>query len=270
MWKKWMLLPAAMLAFVACSDDSSSPTDAETTADETFTTEEGSSAVAYNGDGIFYTDKGAFDNDSLKNEISVYEPVCKVQGDTLFWSDGRDGEAVKMSYKYNASSKSINVQKGGDKFSMKFYGDTFPYGQWIEPNAEIGTVYNGFSLHLSGNLSYTKFFGDSCLVDNLVAIKAFPGFPDPSKMEKVDCNTAKYADVEIAFEEYSAGVATLTASKDDEKCKVTIKPRFKALETDCKAAFEDFEDAEAEGEFDFADYDVDISGDTECFEELVK
>jgi hypothetical protein len=27
------------------------------------------------------------------------------------------------------------------------------------------------------------------------AIKAFPGFADPAKMEKVDCSTAKYGDV---------------------------------------------------------------------------
>lgn len=268
MWKK-MVIPAVMFALVACGDDSS-VTDAEALEDQGFSTEEGSSAVAYTGDGIFYKDKGAFEFDSTKGSISVYDAECKVQGDTLFWTDGKDGKATTLTYKYNESSKSINVQKGGDKFSMKFYGDSFPYGQWIEPNTEIGNVYNGFSLHKSGTFNYTKYFGDSCLVDNLVAIKAFPGFGDPAKMEKVDCSTAKYGDVEIVYEKYNAGVAKIVATKGDEECEVTITPRYKAIEDDCNDAYDDYKDAEDEKPFNFADYSAKIEGDVDCFESLVK
>ena len=258
-----------MFALVACGDDSS-VTDAEALEDQGFSTEEGSSAVAYTGDGIFYKDKGAFELDSAKGSISVYDAECKVQGDTLFWTDGKDGKATTLTYKYNESSKSINVQKGSEKFSMKFYGDAFPYGQWIEPNTEIGNVYNGFSLHKSGTFNYTKYFGDSCLVDNLVAIKAFPGFGDPAMMEKVDCTTAKYGDVEIVYEKYNAGVAKIVATKGDEECEVTITPRYKAIEDDCNDAYDDYKDAEDEKPFNFTDYSAKIEGDVDCFESLVK
>ena len=179
-----------LLAFTACSDSSSnSGTEDEAFEDETFNTEEGSSAVAYTGDGIFYTDKAYFDIDSTQKTISVYTPECKIQGDSLYWSDGRESKATIMNYKYNGSSKSINVEKDTEKLSMKFYGDSFPYGQWIEPNAESGLIYNGYSLHSSSTFSYTKYFGDSCLVDNLQTIQGFLGFTDMDKMEKVDCFT---------------------------------------------------------------------------------
>lgn len=268
MWKK-MIIPMVMLAFAACGDNSSSA-DEEALEDQNFTTDEGSSAVAYTGDGIFYKDKVSFEIDSAKKSISVYEAECKVQGNKLIWTDGKDGKATPLTYKYNSSSKSINVQKGGEKFSMKFYGDSFPYGQWIEPNTEIGNVYNGFSLHESGSFNYTKYFGDSCLVDNLVAIKAFPGFADPAKMEKVDCSTAKYGDVEIVYEKYNAGVAKIVATKGDDECEVTITPRYKSIEEDCNDAYDDYKDAEDGKPFNFADYSAKIEGDVECFESIVK
>lgn len=268
MWKK-MVISAAMLALIACGDDSSA-TDAEALEDETFTTEEGSSAVAYTGGGIFYKDKTTFILDTVKKSMTVYDAECKVQSDTLFWTDGHDGKGTALTYKYNSSSKSINVQKGSDKFSMKFYGDSFPYGQWIEPNTEIGKVYNGFSLHESGAFNYTKYFGDSCLVDNLVAIKAFPGFAEPAKMEKVDCTTAKYGDVKIVYEKYSAGVAKIVATKGDDECKVKITPRFKAIEDDCNDAYDDYKDAKDKKPFNFASYSAKIEGDKTCFETLVK
>lgn len=264
-------IPAILLAFAACSDDSSSSgTDAETLEDQNFTNEEGSSAVAYTGSGIFYTDKASFDIDTTKNTISIYMPECKVQGDTLYWSDGKDGKATKLSYKYNSSSKSINVEVGKENLSMKFYGDTFPYGQWIEPNAESGLVYNGYSLHTSSTFNYTKYFGDSCLVDHLQTVQGFLGFTDMKKMEKVDCNTTKYGDIDVVYEEYSAGKAEVTVSNGDESCTVTVAPRFKASEKECHAAYEDYKDSEDTKPFNFDDYDLDISGDVSCFKDMIK
>ncbi len=266
-----LIIPATLLAFIACSDSSSnSGTEDEAFEDETFNTEEGSSAVAYTGDGIFYTDKAYFDIDTTQKTISVYTPECKIQGDSLYWSDGRESKATIMNYKYNGSSKSINVEKDKEKLSMKFYGDSFPYGQWIEPNAESGLIYNGYSLHSSSTFSYTKYFGDSCLVDNLQTIQGFLGFTDMDKMEKVDCKTAKYGDVDVAYKKYSAGKAELTVSKGNKSCTVVIAPRFKAIENDCKDAYDEYKDGKAKKPFDFNEYNLHISGDVDCFTDMVK
>ncbi len=266
-----LMIPAILLTFAACSDESSSSgTDAETFEDENFTTEEGSSAVAYTGSGIFYTDKAYFDIDTTKKNISIYTPECKVQGDSLYWSDGKDGKATNLSYKYNSSSKSVNVEIGKKKLSMKFYGDTFPYGQWIEPNAESGLVYNGYSLHTSSTFNYTKYFGDSCLVDNLQTVQGFLGFTDMKKMEKVDCNTAKYGDIDVVYKKYSAGKAEVTVSKGDESCSVTLSPRFKASKDECKAAYEAYKDSKDAKPFNFDDYDLNISGDVNRFKDMIK
>lgn len=269
-YRLFSIVSMAMLALAACSENSSTGTDPEVLEDETFSTENGSSAVVYKGDGIFYTDKAYFNIDTSKQILSIYTPECKVQKDTLYWSDGKTGKATTISYKYNSSSQSINLEENKKKLSMKFYGDSFPYGQWIEPNSESGLVYNGYALHASGKFNYTKYFGDSCLVDNLKTIHGFLGFKDNEKMEKVSCNTAKYGDVDVIYEKYSAGSSSLKISKGKKSCSVSITPRFKANEEDCQAAYDDYKDAADNSPFNFDNYSLDISGDVSCFNDMLK
>lgn len=268
MGKKIFIISAALLAFAACSDDSSSSTDVDE--NEEFTTEGGSTAVTYNGNGIYYTDKVSFVNDSAKKTISVYSPVCEVRNGELFWAANNEkGKPFTVTYKYNESSKSINAQYDGEKYSMKFYGESFPFGQWIEPDADDGNIYNGFSLDTNGVFAYTRFFGDSCLVDNLVALHGILGIEGMDLVEKVDCNTAKYKGAVISYEKYSAGRASFTATKDDEECSVSFTPRFAVYEDDCEAAYDDFKDSDAK-EFRFEDFSTEISGDVDCFNEMFK
>lgn len=265
--KKFLILPAVLLALAACGDDSSST---EVDENENFTTEGGPSAVTYNGNGIYYTGKAFFENDSAKKTISVYKPVCAVRDGELFWAAGDEkAKPFTVTYKYNESSKSINAQYDGEKYSMKFYGDKFPFGQWIEPDADDGDIYNGFSLDTNGVFGYTKFFGDSCLVDNLVALHGILGIDGMDKVEKVDCNTAKYNGATISYEKYSAGKASFTVEKDGEECSVSFTPRFAVYEDDCEAAYDEFKDSDAE-EFNFEDFSVKVSGDVECFGEMFK
>lgn len=185
----------------------------------------------------------------------------------MFWSpDG--GKEETGTYKYNSSSQSITLEFAKTKYSMKYYGDNFPQGQWIEPSAEEGKVYNGYSIGSDNVFGYTKYFGDSCLVDHIVSMHEIAG-ASVKGFEKIDCSTAKYNGVTYNITNYSAGRVDFVAQKGETKCRVKIIPRFEVYEDDCKLAYEDFQnDKNAEKTFLFKNYNKKYEGDVDCLNEI--
>ena len=201
------------------------------------------------------------DFDTEKKEMIVKNPVCQEKDGSLEWSI--DGDKMTYSYTFDESTRRFSFKDTEKDVSLDFtFEGNFPNGIYIGETLVDGAfptmvVENGAALE--GGI-----FESDCLA------KIFEDDDDMMEMlENVGCNEVSFLGITVKLESWNAEQYVMSYSYGNEKCEEVLLNRFAYVESDCKAAYEEYKnDPEAESSFLFDDYAIEESN-PECFEKIL-
>lgn len=284
MKKAFWFLPAAMLAFVACSSDSSSTSasnedvpmssaisedDGNLSSSSVISDQEEKSSSSMESSGslpeanYMIVDKGTYKIEG--NTLNFQLPQCEVVNGRLVWSkDG--GEIYPYLYDYDKSSGLISVVDDEDELmNMEYVGSSFPVGSWIATEEENG-IKIGFALESDKNANLVAYYG--CFMESALSNKVFE--EEYQAVEIIDCETVDVAGMQLKVKSATTSSMSLEYSVGSVSCPLEINMRYAINEADCKAAYEEYQnDDEAEDEFYFDEYMEKIISDDACMMNMV-
>lgn len=250
------------LAVISCAGENA------VSGERTITVEENSPVAALSSSKFFYHAKSAYEIDMEKSMLVTYEPVCREQGDSLYWS--LKGEKRIATYKFHSQQKKVSLDFGKEKHTLHYEGNVFPFGKWKDTASTDGVV-KGFALDDAGVISRSSFFETSCAISNLKSFRFFETFFGDGNFTAEDCEVAisshGYA---VKVENVVENEIDILVLKDKERCALSLSPRFAVNKSDCEAAYAEYKQGNGGEAFSFEDYNLEISGDTECFVNLMK
>lgn len=263
--REFLFLLAVVLAtliVISCAGENA------VSGERTITVEENSPVAALSSSKVIYHAKSAYEIDMEKSTLVTYAPVCREQGDSLYWS--LKGEKRIATYKFHSQQKSIRLDFGKEKHSLQYEGNVFPFGTWKDTASTDGVI-QGFSVDDTGVISRSSFFESSCAISNLKSFHFFENFFGDASFTSEDCEVATssrgYA---VTVENVSEEAIEILVSKDEERCALSLAPRFAVNKSDCEAAYAEYKQENGGEAFAFEDYNLEISGDTECFVNLME
>lgn len=280
----WLLPVATMLAFVACSSDSSSTSasnedvpmssaisedDGNLSSSSVMSDQEEKSSSSMESSGslpeanYMIVDKGTYKIE--ENTLNFQLPQCEVVNGRLVWSkDG--GEIYPYLYDYDKSSGLISVVDDEDeRMNMEYVGSSFPVGSWIAVD-EIEGVKASFILESDKNASLVAYYG--CLMESALGEDVIN--EDAEYFSVVDCQTVDVAGMQLKVKSATTSSMSLEYSVGSVSCPLEINMRYAINEADCKAAYEEYQnDDEAEDEFYFDEYMEKIISDDACMMNMV-
>lgn len=284
MKKAFWFLPAAMLAFVACSSDSSSTSasnedvpmssaisedDGNLSSSSVISDQEEKSSSSMESSGslpeanYMIVDKGTYKIEG--NTLNFQLPQCEVVNGRLVWSkDG--GEIYPYLYDYDKSSGLISVVDDEDeRMNMEYVGSSFPVGSWIATEEENG-IKIGFALESDKNANLVAYYG--CFMESALGEDVIN--EDAEYFSVVDCQTVDVAGMQLKVKSATTSSMSLEYSVGSVSCPLEINMRYAINEADCKAAYEEYQnDDEAEDEFYFDEYMEKIISDDACMMNMV-
>ncbi|GEM_PF-3298071 len=280
----WLLPVATMLAFVACSSDSSSTSasnedvpmssaisedDGNLSSSSVMSDQEEKSSSSMESSGslpeanYMIVDKGTYKIE--ENTLNFQLPQCEVVNGRLVWSkDG--GEIYPYLYDYDKSSGLISVVDDEDeRMNMEYVGSSFPVGSWIATEEENG-IKIGFALESDKNANLVAYYG--CFMESALGNKVFD--EEYQAVEIIDCETVDVAGMQLKVKSATTSSMSLEYSVGSVSCPIEMNMRYAINETDCKAAYEEYKvDDEAEDEFYFDEYMEEIVSDDACMMSMV-
>lgn len=217
---------------------------------------------------VLYYEKYAYEIDHEKSVIVTYAPVCREQGDSLYWS--LKGEKCIGTFNYNTRSKKIIFDYGKDSYSFVYEGNVFPYGDWKEQEDSAG-VSQGFTVEREGIFMRSTFFTGECAISNLKKVGFLDSFFDGEKFSAENCEEAQSErGFLVTVNRLQQDFIELKVSKDEKSCLISLSPRYAVDKVDCQAAYAEYKERPRSEAFSFDDYNLDISGDEECFVDLME
>ena len=216
---------------------------------------------------VFYHEKYAYEIDHEKSVIVTYAAVCREQGDSLYWS--LKGEKSIGTFNYNARSKKVLFNYGKSSYSLDYDGNVFPYGNWKEKEGSAG-VLQGFTVE-GGVIAHSTFFTEECAVSNLKKTGFFDAFFEGEKFLAENCEEAESErGFHVGVNRLQPDFVELKISKGEKSCMISLAPRYAVDKVDCQAAYAEYRARPRTEAFSFDDYNLDISGDEECFVDLME
>ena len=275
---------AAAGMLVACGDDSSS-------AEEPV-----SEIVDLKAPFEIITDKAKFSYNSKDSSFIKKDPVCK-EGSlgNLVWKATEDDPDTAMAY---INKSTITMVANGVTTKYDFEGSKFPTGLWSLPEDASKRFLDGYRLtsdnmmqsvfRFDGNCFLKDFFAsfrkgydaleeaDSVLTSFYMRFRAPSDTLDETEMLRniraVDCDQITLYDglVSVTVSDFTPHSGTLKVVYDKKECKIDFNLRYAYSESDCKAAYADWQDDKNASEtFRFEDYWKDVNYDDYCIEELI-
>lgn len=251
------------LAVVSCGSEKSTNVDSGF-----MLVPESTSLVALGSSNVLYHEKLYYEIDDEKSVIVTYAPVCREQGDSLYWS--LKGKKRVGTFDYYTRDKKIVFDYGKDYYSLIYEGNVFPYGNWKETTDSAGIIH-GFTVEKEGILARSTFFTEECAVSNLKKIGILDNFFEGENFSAENCEVAESErGFKVMVNRLQPDFIELKVSKEEKSCMISLAPRYAVDKTDCEAAYAEYKERTRSEAFSFEDFNLDISGDTECFVELME
>lgn len=269
MKKLWFVPVVSMLAFAACSSESSNEPD-------------------FGGDGeikgFIPMSINAYEIDDDMNVIKTAEPVCKEEKRELVWAKAGT-DTAEYDYKYDSDKGLVYLGEGKDNIQFDYLGSKFPEGAWRmstsdtadgkfitegmvfgSDKVEAGIAYSGncflediYAGEITGEISEDADDSTAAMMEGVM------------KYIKIDCDKVTMGDsIEVKIGSWSRDGIETKYTFGKESCTNVVSTRFAYYEKDCKAAYDEFkETAESGSEFDFEDYST-ANSNQECYEAFTK
>ena len=251
------------LAVVSCGSEKSTNVDSGF-----LLVPEKASLVVLGSANVVYQEKFYYELDDEKSIIVTYAPVCKEQGDSLYWS--LKGKKYVGVYDYNTREKKVVLDYGKSLYSLIYEGNTFPFGNWKEAMDSAG-ILHGFTVEKGGIISQSTFFATDCAISNLKKVGFFHGFFEGENFVAENCEEVESErGFRVTVNRLQQDFVELKVSKEEKSCLISISPRYAVDKAACEAAYAEYREHTGSEAFAFEDFNMDISGDTECFVELME
>lgn len=269
MKKLWFVPVVSMLAFAACSSESSNEPDFGGTGEL---------------QGFIPMSLNAYEMDNDMNVIKVFEPVCKEEKRELVWA--RTGaDTIEYDYKYDSDKGLVYLGEGKDNIQFDYLGSSFPKGSWRMSSSgdEDGTFITEGMVFESDKVEMGIAYSGNCFLKDIYAGQMGGGIFDGDEEDEdsedtdmsafmkyvtIDCDKMTVGDsVVIKTGSWSRDGVETKYTYGTKSCSNKISYRFAYNEKDCKAAYDDFkENAKSGSVFDFEDYST-VNSNQECYEE---